>query len=101
MPRGIPVVMPNYSTFLFNVIIRSCNTLEYKIMIDLAATQDAYNRKEIEEIGLVRTANNIADAFAKQGNNNTLQKFTSPGCSEQVVSKWVVCDEVGEKQKNN
>lgn len=69
-------------------------------MTGLDGTRDAYNRIEIEEIGWISTADNISDVFIKRGNISMLQKFMRTGCSEQVVSKWVVCDQVTEKQKN-
>lgn len=43
----VPSAMPTDSTSLFNVTIRSSKTWEQRLMIDLVAAREAFDRREI------------------------------------------------------
>ena len=49
------------SKSLFDVIIRASTTSESRIMIDISATREAYERYEITDIGLITSEYNFAD----------------------------------------
>jgi hypothetical protein len=50
-------------------------------MIDIAISREAYNRKEIFDIGLVRSEFNCADAFTKAGNCRIQDDILAPDAS--------------------
>lgn len=73
--RKIPIVMLMDSASHFNVIGKTSGTTEKRLMIELAATREAYDRCEIDEIGWVDTASNIVDEFIKARSNIQLEKL--------------------------
>lgn len=51
MCQKIPLIMLTDFACLFNVIIWSFKTSKCRSMMDLAATRDAYDKREIDDIG--------------------------------------------------
>lgn len=59
-------------------------------MIDLVAAREAYNNYDIDDIGWIRTAQNIAGAFTKHRQNNGLSNFLDTGSLQQSVWQWII-----------
>jgi hypothetical protein len=79
--KSIPLSMLTDSKFLFDVISKSSSTLEGRLMIDITVSREASNRKELSDIGLVRSEFNPADSFTKAGNYRILDANFAPDAS--------------------
>ena len=63
--RYLPLYMLTDSRGLFDMITRNSYSAERRLMIDMAATRQAYRRREIDGVAHVAGADNPADAMAK------------------------------------
>lgn len=72
---------------LLNVIIRSSRTSEKRLTIDLVATKEFYDNREIDDIGWIPSSINIADAFTKMEYNKCLDELMDTGIFSQEVSQ--------------
>ena len=63
--QPLPVVMLTDSKQTFDVMTRATHTTEKRLMIDIAAAREAYNRHEISNVGLVKSEHNIAEGLTK------------------------------------
>lgn len=59
-------------------------------MIDIAAARQAYNRKEISNVGLVKSANNLADGLTKPGFCMSLDDVLRTSVDRQPVEQWII-----------
>ena len=50
---------------LFDVILRASMIPERRPMIDISATREAFERNEIEDIGLIGSEYNLADCMTE------------------------------------
>ena len=88
--RRIPMTMYTDSTSLFDVITKCSSTLEKRLMIDISAVRQAYEREEISDVRFVRTKDNPADAFTKVGKCEVLDKIMSSGKYILPIEQWVI-----------
>ena len=65
LQQRIPLQMFTDSKSLFDVIVRASMTSERRLMIDISATREAYERHEIADIGLIGSEHNLADCMTK------------------------------------
>jgi hypothetical protein len=86
---------------LFNVITRECITTEKRLMLDLAAARESYRRREIDNIGLISSEHNIADALTKTQRcaNSALWHFMCTNSIRHPVRRFVVAQ--GERHASN
>lgn len=63
--QRVPLQVFTDSKTLFDVIVRVSTTSKRRLMIDIHATREAYDRQEITDIGLVRSQYNLADCMTK------------------------------------
>lgn len=63
-------------------------------MIYLAAARDAHDKREIDDIGWVKTTDNFAEALQKLWRYDKLEKFLDTGMFRQNMSHWIVRGEV-------
>ena len=73
----VPVQLFTDSKCLFDVISKGSRTSEKRMMIDIAAAREGFKRKEISDIGFVRSSNNIADGLTKAMNQSALLRILS------------------------
>ncbi|GAB0497662.1 hypothetical protein MMPV_010067 [Pyropia vietnamensis] len=59
-------------------------------MIDVAAAREAYNRNEISNVGLVKSANNPADGLTKPGFCQSLDDVLRTSVDRHPVEQWIV-----------
>lgn len=57
--------MLTYSLSIFKVIVKSTITTEKRILIDIRAAREAYERWEICDVGWFLSEDNIADLMTK------------------------------------
>jgi hypothetical protein len=89
MKQRIPIVILTDSLSLFDVITKASTTAEKRLMIDLSVLKQAYDRREIETIGLVRTAHNPADMLTKIKGSAILDTILSTAQLCHPVEQWV------------
>ena len=65
LQQRIPIQMFTDSKSLFDVIVRASMSSERRLMIDISATREAYERNEIADIGLIGSEHNLADCMTK------------------------------------
>jgi hypothetical protein len=63
--REVPILMHTDSAALFDAITRYKRTTEARLMIDIHAVREAYRRKELHNVALIRSEYNIADAMTR------------------------------------
>lgn len=88
--QPVPLTMLTDSKQLFDVITRASHTTEKRLMIDIAAAREAYNRKEISNVGLVKSANNLADGLTKPGFCMSLDDVLRTSVDRHPVEQWII-----------
>ena len=88
--QPLPMVMLTDSKQMFDVITRASHTTEKRLMIDIAAAQDAYNKHEISNVGLVKSEHNIADGLTKPGLCSALNTMLRTGVDNNPVQQWII-----------
>lgn len=74
---NIPVVICTDSRSLYDCLIRLGTTDEKRLMIDVMALREAYERREILEFRWINGKDNPADAMTKANPNGRLEEFIS------------------------
>lgn len=69
----IPIVVWTDSYSLYECIVKLGTTKEKRLMIDLTALRQSYERREIHEIRWIHGDDNPADAFTKTNPNSALR----------------------------
>ena len=78
------------SKSLFDTITKRSQISEKRLLIDMATVRDAYRRKEMQNIGFIKTNYNIADPLTKESENETLDELLYTGILQHPVSQWIV-----------
>jgi hypothetical protein len=81
--------IPTDSLSLFDVITKALTTAEKRLMIDLSVLKQAYDRREVENIGFVRTEHNPADMLTKVTRCTILHNILCSGQIHHPVEQWV------------
>jgi hypothetical protein len=63
---------------------------EKRLLIDLAVIRQSYRRFEVDNIGFIRTAYNIADPLTKNVNNAVLDTLLETGKLSHPVDEFIV-----------
>ncbi len=63
------------SKSLFDIISKASRTSEKRIMLDIHANRQSFQKKEISSIGLVRWNHNLTDGLTKQKMQRALLEF--------------------------
>lgn len=87
--QRIPVTMLTDSKQIFDVITKASLTAEKRLMIDIAAAREAYNRHEISNVGLVLSEHNLADSLTKPGIYAALETVVKTGYDRNPVQQWI------------
>jgi hypothetical protein len=83
---NVPLLMLTDSKTLFDVITKASYTQEKRILIDLAAAREGYRRRDIDDIGLVSSEENLADGFTKESNMDRLRETVELANLKQLLS---------------
>ena len=86
----IPLEIRTDSLQMFHVVTKASSTTERRLMIDIAAARESYNREEISTVGLVLSKHNIADGLTKEVPNKALQDLLSSGFDRNPVQKFII-----------
>ncbi len=87
--QHLPLVMLTDSKQMFDVITRASHTTEKRLMIDVAAAREAYNRHEISNVGLVQSEHNIADGLTKPGQCAAMSAMMKTAKDVNPVQQWI------------
>jgi len=88
--RRIPLNMFTDSKQLFDVVTKASHPTEKRLLVDIAAARQAYNRQDLSNVGLVASENNIADALSKARGCGALDALLRTGVDRTPVVQWVI-----------
>src|SRR3978361_918794 len=71
----IPTIVYTDSYSLYECLVKLGTTKEKRLMIDIMALRQSYERREIAEIRWIDGKDNPADAMTKSAPNKALEKF--------------------------
>ena len=85
----IPLVVCTDSYSLYECLVKLGTTKEKRLMIDIMALRQSYERREITEIRWINGDDNPADAFTKAFPNRALERFITSNELTVRVDGWV------------
>ncbi len=94
--RRVPLILLTDSKSLFDVISKGSRTSESRTLLDIAAAREGYRRREISNIGFVRSDQNLADGLTKTMTQAALPSVLSTGKLQITPEQWIIRDS-GEK----
>ncbi|KAF7571552.1 hypothetical protein PtrM4_090520 [Pyrenophora tritici-repentis] len=71
----IPLIVCTDSYSLYECLVKLGTTAEKRLMIDIMALRQSYERREITEVRWINGEDNPADAFTKATPNRALERF--------------------------
>jgi hypothetical protein len=90
LKRKVPITMYTDSKGMYDVLTSNRTTTEGRLMIDITATRQSYNRFEMQRIGLIRSEFNLADALTKHEPNDALFKAMSTGKISHPIEDFII-----------
>jgi hypothetical protein len=88
--RPLPLLVLTDSKPLFDVLTNSKYTTEKRLMIELSAAREGFNRHEITNICLIKSEDNIADSMTKLSSNNSLHRLLTLHMIDPKILQYVV-----------
>ena len=85
----IPLIVCTDSYSLYECLVKLGTTKEKRLMIDIMALRQSYERREITEIRWINGEDNPADAFTKTSPNRALERFIDNNELIVRVEGWV------------
>jgi hypothetical protein len=86
----VPLTILTDSKTLFDVITKASYTREKRILIDLSCVREGYRRFDIDDIGLIASAENLADGFTKETNMDKLCIAVRTGKLNTLVKQFAI-----------
>ena len=86
---SIPMVMCTDSYSLYECLVKLGTTKEKRLMIDIMALRQSYERREITEIRWIDGKDNPADAMTKSMPNKALERFMDSNQLQVRMEGWV------------
>ncbi|KYK57237.1 hypothetical protein DCS_04244 [Drechmeria coniospora] len=85
----IPLIMCTDSYSLYECLVKLGSTTEKRLMIDIMAIRQSYERREISEIRWINGSDNPADAMTKVQPNKVLERLVSTNQVDIRIEGWV------------
>jgi hypothetical protein len=85
----IPTVVCTDSYSLYECLVKLGTTKEKRLMIDIMALRQSYERRELHEVRWIHGDDNLADAFTKGNPNKALETFVDNNQATVRVEGWV------------
>jgi hypothetical protein len=85
----VPLIICTDSYSLYECLVKLGITNEKRVMIDIMALRQSYERREITEIRWIHGENNPADAFTKLSLNCALEHLVDRNELTNRVEGWV------------
>src|SRR5438552_2854002 len=86
---AIPMIVCTDSYSLYECLVKLGTTKEKRLMIDIMAIRQSYERRELQEIRWINGQDNPADAMTKSTPNKALEKFLDTNQLTIRVEGWV------------
>jgi hypothetical protein len=86
---AIPIIACTDSYSLYECLVKLGTTKEKRLMIDIMALRQSYERRELFEIRWINGADNPADAMTKANPNKSLESFVDTNSLSVRVEGWV------------
>lgn len=78
------------SKSLFDTIVKNSFISEKRLMIDVQAAREAYQKLEISDIGHISGPDNPADGLTKPQPCPALTKLLTTGIADHPINQWVI-----------
>ena len=88
----IPTIVCTDSYLLYKCLVKLGTTKEKRLMIDIMALRESYERRELYEIRWINGLDNPADAMTKANPNRALQSLIDTNSLQVRVEGWVKRD---------
>lgn len=85
----IPIIVCTDSYSLYDLLVKLGTTKEKRLMIDVMALRQSYERRELQEVQWINGNDNPADALTKSSPNTALQRFIDTNWLTIRVEGWV------------
>jgi hypothetical protein len=93
---NFPVVVCTDSFSLYECLVKLGTTKEKRLMIDIMALRQSYERRELSEVRWIEGNSNPADAMTKPTPNRALEEMVSTNHIRVKVKGWVQRPEGGD-----
>jgi hypothetical protein len=90
---AIPIIVCTDSYSLYECLVKLGTTKEKRLMIDIMAIRQSYERRELLEIRWINGQDNLADAMTKSNPNKALEEFVNTNRLRVRVEGWVKREE--------
>lgn len=88
--RHVPLLMLTDSKCLFDVLTSNKNTTEGRLMLDIFAARQSYSRREIENIGLIKSEYKLADDLTKINGNGALRRAMQTSRVDREIEDFIL-----------
>lgn len=88
--RKLGLRMFTDSKSLFDVISKNSTTTEKRLMVDVQAMREAYERMELSDVAWVKSEDNPADSLTKVKENAVLNRIVDEGKVDHDIQQWVI-----------
>ena len=85
----LPIVVCTDSYSLYECLVKLGTTKEKRLMIDIMALRQSYERRELAEIRWIHGDDNPADAMTKSNPNKSLERLVDSNKLTIRVEGWV------------
>jgi hypothetical protein len=89
----MPIVVCTDSFLLYKCLVKLGTTKEKRLMINIMALRQSYERRELTKIRWISGVDNLADAMTKSSPNKALQTFLDTNRLVVQVEGWVKREE--------
>jgi hypothetical protein len=86
---AIPTIVCTDSYSLYECLVKLGTTKEKRLMIDIMALRQSYERRELHEIRWINGNDNPADAMTKTNPNKALETFINGNSLRVRIEGWV------------
>ena len=80
----------NDSKSLFDVFSKESRASERRFIIDSVASRGVYENKEIDNIGLIRSEDNVADGVTKPNKQAAIHNILATGMHVPTIAQWIL-----------
>ena len=84
-----PIIVCTDSYSLYECLVKLGITKEKRLMIDIMALRQSYERRELFEIRWINKQDNPADAMTKSNPNKALETFMDKNSLRIRMEEWV------------
>jgi len=89
LQTSVPTVVCTDSRSLYDCMVKLGTTTEKRLMIDVMAVREAYERRELSEFRWIEGPDNPADAMTKAKPNKALERLVDTNELRMKVVGWV------------